>query len=76
MKEMTLFLLKSLLGNDQDVILDVKEEQNKIYMSTTLDPINKGKIIGKDGCIVKHIRILLSATGASKGKKVFLKIED
>ena len=37
---------------------------------------DKGKIIGKDGCIIKAVRTVLSAAGAKQDKKVTLKLED
>ncbi len=76
MKDMAEYLLNSLLGKDSNVNLEEREEQDKVYLSTKVDPAAKGKVIGKDGCIVKAVRTVLCAAGTKKNKKVFLKIED
>jgi predicted RNA-binding protein YlqC (UPF0109 family) len=40
------------------------------------DAADKGKIIGKDGCIIKAVRTVLNAAAAKQDKKVTLKLED
>ncbi|WP_424244469.1 hypothetical protein Dip510_001716 [Elusimicrobium posterum] len=76
MKDMALFMLKSLVQNKEAIVMDEKIEDDKIFLTTKLDPEDKGKVIGKDGCIIRAIRIVLSAAGSKQNKKVFLKIED
>ncbi|MDR0291690.1 MAG: KH domain-containing protein [Elusimicrobium sp.] len=75
MKEFAIFLLKSLtLG--KDINMTERIEGESIYLSTKVDPEDKGKVIGKDGCIIRAMRTVLSAAGSKQNKKVFLKIED
>ncbi|MGB2579256.1 hypothetical protein AAIR98_001175 [Elusimicrobium simillimum] len=76
MKEMAKFLLTSLAQSPADINIEEREEQEKIYLSTKIDPADKGKIIGKDGCIIRAVRTVLSAAASKQNKKVFLKIED
>ncbi|MDR0953658.1 MAG: KH domain-containing protein [Elusimicrobiota bacterium] len=76
MKEMAMFLLKSLAVNKDAVIVEEREEQNSVYLTAKVDPADKGKVIGKDGCIIKAVRTVLSATASKANKKVSLKLED
>lgn len=76
MKELATLLLKSLSSTPDRVVVEEKEEQDKIYLSTKVDAADKGKVIGKDGCIIKAVRTVLSAAGANQNKKVTLKLED
>lgn len=76
MKELAAFLLKSLSATPDNVVVEEKVEQNKIYLSTKVDTADKGKVIGKDGCIIKAVRTVLNAAAANQGKKVTLKLED
>lgn len=76
MKDMALFLLKSLAVNKEAVLVEIKEEQNNVYLMAKVDPADKGKVIGKDGCIIKAVRTVLSASAAKANKKVSLKLED
>lgn len=76
MKELATLLLKSLSSTPDNVVVEEKVEQNKIYLSTKVDAADKGKVIGKDGCIIKAVRTVLSAAAMSQDKKVTLKLED
>ena len=76
MKELATLLLKSLSSTPDSVVVEEKVEQNKIYLSTKVDAADKGKVIGKDGCIIKAVRTVLSAAAMNQGKKVTLKLED
>ncbi|MBR4355612.1 MAG: KH domain-containing protein [Elusimicrobiaceae bacterium] len=76
MKELATLLLKSLSSTPDQVVVEEKVEEDKIYLSTKVDAADKGKVIGKDGCIIKAVRTVLSAAGAKQDKKVTLKLED
>lgn len=76
MKELATLLLKSLSSTPENVVVEEKVEQNKIYLSTKVDAADKGKVIGKDGCIIKAVRTVLSAAATNQDKKVTLKLED
>jgi len=75
MKEMAIFMLKALTSG-KEINMAEKTEGDSIYLSVKLDAADKGKVIGKDGSIIRAMRVLLSAAGSKQGKKVFLKIED
>ena len=76
MKELATLLLKSLSSTPDNVVVEERVEQNKIYLSTKVDAADKGKVIGKDGCIIKAVRTVLSAAATNQDKKVTLKLED
>ncbi|OUO57252.1 KH domain-containing protein [Candidatus Avelusimicrobium gallicola] len=76
MKELATLLLKSLSSAPENVVVEERVEQNKVYLSTKVDAADKGKVIGKDGCIIKAVRTVLSAAAAKQDKKVTLKLED
>lgn len=76
MKELATLILKSLSSAPENVVVEEKVEQNKVFLSTKVDAADKGKIIGKDGCIIKAVRTVLSAAAAKQDKKVTLKLED
>ena len=76
MKELATLLLKSLSSAPENVVVEERVEQNKVYLSTKVDAADKGNVIGKDGCIIKAVRTVLSAAAAKQDKKVTLKLED
>ena len=76
MKELATILLKSLSANPDNVVVEEKVENNKIYLTTHVSAEDQGRVIGKDGCIIKAVRTVLSAAAAKKDVKVTLKLED
>lgn len=76
MKELATLLLKSLSSAPETIVVEEKAEGNKIYLSTKVGNADKGKIIGKDGCIIKAVRTVLSAAATAQNLKVTLKLED
>ena len=76
MKELATLILKSLSSAPDEVCIEEKIEEDRVYLSTRVGAADKGKIIGKDGCIIKAVRTVLSAAGAKQDKKVTLKLED
>ena len=76
MKELATLLHKSLSSAPENVVVEETEEDNKIYLTTKVDAADKGKVIGKDGCIIKAVRTVLSAAASKQNKKVTLKLED
>ncbi len=76
MKELATLLLKSLSSTPDNVIVNETTEENRVFLSTKVDGADKGKVIGKDGCIIKAVRTVLTAAATSQDKKVTLKLED
>ena len=76
MKELATLLLKSLSATPDNVVVNETVEENRVFLTTKVDAADKGKVIGKDGCIIKAVRTVLSAAAINQGKKVTLKLED
>lgn len=77
MKELATLLLKSLSATPDNVVVnETVEENNRVFLSTKVDAADKGRVIGKDGCIIKAVRTVLTAAALNQDKKVTLKLED
>ena len=76
MKELATLLLKSLSATPDKVVVNETVEDKRVFLATKVDPTDKGRVIGKDGCIIKAVRIVLAAAALNQGKKVTLKLED
>ena len=76
MKELATLLLKSLSSTPDSVVVNETVEGNRVFLSTQVDATDKGKVIGKDGCIIKAVRTVLTAAATNQDKKVTLKLED
>ncbi len=76
MKELATLLLKSLSTTPDNVVVNETVEENRVFLTTKVDAADKGRVIGKDGCIIKAVRTVLSAAALNQDKKVTLKLED
>ncbi|MBI4051376.1 MAG: KH domain-containing protein [Elusimicrobia bacterium] len=74
MKELVLFLAKSLLDHPDEISVEPVEEGGAVKLMLKVSEEDKGKIIGKQGKVIKAIRSLLFVEGAKANKKVFLEI--
>ena len=75
MKELVEYLLKSLVDNPESVTVETVDEGEAIKLKAKVADADNGKVIGKDGKVIKAVRAVLSASAAKTGKKVFLDLE-
>ena len=77
MKELLTYIAKSLVDNPDDVSITEREtEDGEIIFEVRVAEGDMGKIIGRQGRIVKEIRVLMRAVAQRQGKKVSVDIMD
>lgn len=64
------YLVKSLVESPDSVHIDKSENDGVTRFELTLDPDDVGKIIGRQGRIIKAIRTLARAAGSTAGIEV------
>jgi predicted RNA-binding protein YlqC (UPF0109 family) len=75
MKDALMYIVGSLVEKPQAVKIGVAEDGNIIRYKLTLDASDRGKVIGKEGRVIKAIRTLLQTAAARQNKKVYLDID-
>jgi len=75
MKEVLMYIVGSLVENPQSVKVGVSEDGNVMRFKLVLEGADRGKIIGKEGRVIKSIRSILQAVAAKQNKKVYLDID-
>ncbi|MBI5208972.1 MAG: KH domain-containing protein [Elusimicrobia bacterium] len=75
MKELVQFVVGKLANHPDKVVVTESEENGTVFFKLTVCEEDKGKIIGKQGRVIKAVRTLLGAAAARDGKKTFLEIE-
>ena len=73
MKDLILFLAKSLVENPDAVQVTETEGPDSIILELNVAPEDMGKVIGKHGRIAQAIRQIMK-TAASGGKKIVVDI--
>ena len=65
MKELLTYIIQSLVENPDEVSVTERKAEGDM-----------GKVIGRQGRVVKEIRVLMKAVAQRKGKKVSVEIMD
>ena len=76
MKELVEVIAKALVDHPDQVSVSEAENGKDTVLELAVAPSDMGKVIGRQGRIVKEIRILMKAVAQRKGKKVSVEIVD
>ncbi len=75
MKDVLMYIVGSLVEKPQEVKIGVNEDGDTTRFKLTLASSDRGKVIGKEGRVVKAIRTVLQTAAARQNKKVYLDID-
>ena len=76
MKELLTYIVQNLVDNPNEVSVTEREADSETVFEVRVADGDMGKVIGRQGRIVKEIRILMKAVAQRKGKKVSVEIMD
>lgn len=76
MKELLTYIVQNLVEKPDDVSVTEREANGETVFEVRVADGDMGKVIGRQGRIVKEIRILMKAVAQRKGKKVSVEIMD
>jgi predicted RNA-binding protein YlqC (UPF0109 family) len=70
------YVIKALVDNPSDVVVVRTVDEMGVLLTMTVNPLDMGKIIGRDGNIAKALRTLLRVVGMKHNARVNLKINE
>lgn len=70
------FIVKSLVGNPDAVIVERSVDEKGVLLELTVDAEDLGRVIGKRGATAQSLRTLLRALGTKNDARYNLKIVD
>ena len=76
MKELLTYIAQNLVDSPEDVSITEVVSDNDTVFEVRVAKEDMGKIIGRQGRIVKEIRILMKAVAQRQGTKVSVDIMD
>lgn len=76
MKELLTYIVQNLVEKPDEVSVTEREANGETVFEVRVADGDMGKVIGRQGRIVKEIRILMKAAAQRKGKKVSVEIMD
>ena len=76
MKELLTYLIQNLVDHPDEVAVTERASGGETIYEVRVADGDMGKVIGRQGRIVKEIRILMRAVAQKQGKKVSVDIMD
>lgn len=76
MKELLTYIIQSLVENPDEVSVTERKAEGETVFEVRVAEGDMGKVIGRQGRIVKEIRVLMKAVAQRKGTKVSVEIMD
>ena len=76
MKELLTYIVQNLVEKPDEVSVTEREANGETVFEVRVADGDMGKVIGRQGRLVKEIRILMKAVAQRKGKKVSVEIMD
>lgn len=76
MKELLTYMVQSLVDHPDEVSVVERETAGETVFEVRVADGDMGKVIGRQGRIVRQIRVLMKAQAQRQGKKVSVEILD
>jgi len=74
LKEIIEFILKEIVNFPEHVNINEINKEDLNILEINVDPVDIGKIIGKQGKVIKAIRTIIKAATIKSDKKTLIKI--
>lgn len=76
MKEILHYIISLIVQNPQEVKIEETEQEGVTYLTISADPSDVGKIIGKEGKIIRSIRNIMKIPAIKQGKRINISLAD
>ena len=74
MKELLEVIVRNLVSDQEGVIIEQEEDDNSILLKLQISKEDIGKIIGKNGRVIRSIRTIIKAGAFNTKKRVTVEI--
>ena len=76
LENLLLFLTRSLVDEPEKVEVSGRETDSKVDLTLRVAPKDMGKVIGRQGRVVKAIRVVMKAASVKVNKRVNVEVTD
>jgi uncharacterized protein len=77
MKDLLLYILRSIVDNPEEVVVDEQvKDDGFVVLLVSVNQSDMGKVIGREGKIIKAIRSLIRVVAIRENKKVSVELKD
>ncbi|MEG2348857.1 MAG: KH domain-containing protein [Clostridia bacterium] len=75
-KNLLEYIVKNLVNNPQDVEIDEIDTDTKLTLELKVNKEDMGRVIGKEGRIIRSIREIIYAYAMKDAKKVLVEVKE
>jgi predicted RNA-binding protein YlqC (UPF0109 family) len=76
MEDLLEYLAKNLVDNPDEVRVERVERDDAVVLQLHVAPDDRGKVIGRQGRIVRALRTLVRASGARESSRALVEIAE
>lgn len=76
MKDTLHFIVSAIVENTEAVSIDEHEEEGVLLLTITVAPEDMGKVIGKEGKVIRSIRNIMKVKAMKHNKRVSVSLAD
>lgn len=76
MKDILNFIVTAIVEKEDKVVIEEEEDQGIVNLSISVDPIDMGKVIGKEGKVIKAIRNVMRIPAMKQNKKIYITLAE
>lgn len=76
MKNTLELIIKGIVDNTDKVEISEEENQGVVNLTVKVDPEEMGKIIGKEGKVIRAIRNVLRIQAMKENKKIYITLAE
>ena len=76
MQDLLNLILKNIVTNPDAIQIAVTNEEDREVYTINVDPIDMGRVIGKNGKVIKAIRALAHVVAIRQGKRFRINLAD
>ena len=76
MKDTLHFIVSSIVDNPDAVVIEEHEEDGFVNLTITVDPADMGKVIGKEGKVIRSIRNIMKIKAMKLDKRIKISLAE
>lgn len=76
MKDILTYLIKGIVEKDDAVVITEEENQGIVNLTVAVDPSDMGRVIGKEGKVIKAIRNVMRIPAMKQNKKIYISLAE
>ena len=76
MKDILSFIITGIVEKEDKVQVNEEENQGIVNLTVSVDPSEMGKVIGKEGKVIKAIRNVMRIHAMKQNKKIYITLAE